>query len=201
MKPGLGFKGGLMDLPDRQTQERAQATAAQLARGHPAIFEATFVDDGAGLAVDIQARKGRSYTLIEVKPSAAAKDDHLWDAAFQAYVLPRARLDVDAAEIMHLGPGCRSPNPDRLFVREVVSGQVKSLSPRIPALISARVDTLEGTGNGWPKVPTTAEPSCPRLEIRAGMEVHPSHVGEDQPGLVQDVLNHPRQCRSPANGP
>jgi hypothetical protein len=139
------FPGGiLIDLPHVRVQERVQATNRAMARRDPAIFEATFVEDGVGVTVDVLARDGRSYTLVEVKSSTSIKDHHLWDAAVQAYVLRRAGVEVDAVEIMHLNPDLRSPTLDDLFVREAISGRVRSYFPQIPALISAQVDTLKG---------------------------------------------------------
>ncbi len=118
-RPGLLFPGGvLIDLPHDQVQERVAATVRALARGEPAIFEATFAEDGIVVAVDILAREGRTHTLIEVKSSTSIKPHHLWDAAVQAYVLRRAGVDVDAVEIMHLNDACRFPDLDDLFVRE-----------------------------------------------------------------------------------
>jgi len=140
------FPGGvLIDLPHDRVQERLQATERALAQGAPAIFEATFLEDGVVVAVDILAREGRSYTLIEVKSSTSIKEHHVWDAAIQAYVLRRAGVDVDAVEIMHLNPACRAPELDDLFVREGVSGRVRALLQQISALIPAQVAAVEGS--------------------------------------------------------
>jgi len=140
------FPGGiLIDLPHDQVRERVQATANALAQDCPAIFEATFIDKGVGVTVDILAREGRSYNLIEVKSSTSIRDHHLWDVAVQAYVLRRAGLDVDAVEIMHLNPEFRSPKLDDLFVREAVFGRVRGLFPQIPELISAQLEMLKGS--------------------------------------------------------
>jgi predicted RecB family nuclease len=140
------FPGGvLIDLPPDQVQERAQATERALARREPAIFEATFVEDGMVVAVDILAREGRSHSLIEVKSSTSIKDHHLWDAAVQAYVLRRAGVDVDAVEIMHLNDACQFPDLQDLFVREGISGRVRSLFPQISELINQQMTMLEGS--------------------------------------------------------
>jgi hypothetical protein len=139
------FPGGvLIDLPYDQVQERVEATARALARGEPAIFEATFAEDGIVVAVDILAREGSTHTLIEVKSATSIKPHHLWDAAVQAYVLRRAGVDVDAVEILHLNDACRFPELDDLFVREPISGRVRSLFPQISGLILAQIAMLEG---------------------------------------------------------
>jgi CRISPR/Cas system-associated exonuclease Cas4 (RecB family) len=139
------FPGGvLIDLPHDQVQERLEATRRALDRGEPAIFEATFAQDGVVVSVDILARKGRTHVLIEVKSSTSIKTHHLWDVALQAYVLRRAGVEVDTVEIMHLNDGCRFPQLEDLFVREAVSGRVRALFPQISKLVRAQAAMLEG---------------------------------------------------------
>lgn len=139
------FPGGiLIDLPHDQVQERVNATRRALARGEPAIFEATFAEEGVVVAVDILAREGRTHTLIEVKSSTTIKPHHMWDAAIQAFVLRRAGVDVDTVEIMHLNDACRYPELDELFVREAISGRVRALIPQIAKLVPAQAAMLAG---------------------------------------------------------
>ena len=139
------FPGGVhIDLPHHQVEERVAATRRALAREEPAIFEATFAEDGIVVAVDILARDGKTHSLIEVKSSTSLKPHHLWDAAVQAYVLRRAGVDVDSVEIMHLNGACRAPGLDDLFVREPISGRVRALFPQISKLIRGQVAMLEG---------------------------------------------------------
>jgi hypothetical protein len=140
-----GFPGGVfIDLPRDRVADRVEATRRALDRGEPAIFGATFAEDGIGLAVDILARTGKTYTLIEVKASTSIKPHHLWDAALQAYVLRRAGVEVDAVEIMHLNGDARFPELNDLFVREAVSGRVRALFPQMSKLVAAHIATLEG---------------------------------------------------------
>jgi hypothetical protein len=140
-----GFPGGVfIDLPPDQVPERVEATRRALDRGEPAIFDATFAEDGIGLAVDILARTGKTYTLIEVDSSTSIKPQQLWDAALQAYVLRRAGVEVDAVEIMHLNGDCRFPELNDLFVREAVSGRVRALFPQMSKLVAAQAAALEG---------------------------------------------------------
>ncbi len=135
----------LIDLPHHQVEERVEATRRALDKGEPAIFEATFCEDGVVVAVDVLTREGRTHTLIEVKSSTSIKAHHLWDVAVQAYVLRRAGVDVDAVEIMHLNDACRFPELADLFVREPISGRVRALFPQISNLISAQKALLEGS--------------------------------------------------------
>jgi hypothetical protein len=139
------FPGGvLVDLPPDRVTERVDATRRALDRGQPAIFEATFAEDGIVVAVDILARTGKTYALVEVKSSTSIKPHHLWDAALQAYVLRRAGVEVDAVEIMHLNGACRFPELDDLFVREAVSGRVRALFPQMSKLVRSQAAMLKG---------------------------------------------------------
>lgn len=136
--------GFLIDLPWDQVQERVEATERALAREEPAIFQATFAEDGVVVSVDILARRGEGHSLVEVKPSISIKPQHLWDVALQAFVLRRAGIDADSVEIMHLNEACRFPELDDLFVTEAINGRVRGLYPQISEIISAQAAMLEG---------------------------------------------------------
>ena len=137
--------GTLIDLPYDRVQERLRATQVGLARGIPAIFEATFSEDGIVVVIDILALEDRSYTLIEVESSTSINDHHLLDAAFKAYVLRRVGIEVDAVEIMHLNDACRTRDLNELFVREAISGRVRNLFPQVSQLITDQNTMLAGT--------------------------------------------------------
>jgi hypothetical protein len=136
--------GVLIDHPSDQVQERVEATRRALDREEPAIFGATFAEDGLVVAVDILARVGNSLTLIEVKSSTSISTGHLWDVAAGAYVMRRAGVDVDAMEIMHPNDAFRFPETDELFARESISGRVRALIPQISQLVPAQATLLEG---------------------------------------------------------
>jgi predicted RecB family nuclease len=172
------FPGGVtIDLPWDQVQERVAATRRAMAREEPAIFEATFLEDGVVVAVDILARDDRTHTLIEVKSSTSIKPHHLWDAALQAYVLRRAGVDVDTVEIMHLNDACRFPGLDDLFVREAISGRVRALFPQIAKLIAGQVASLDRPVPDVAVGPHCAEPRpCP-FRSRCWPALPKHHVG------------------------
>jgi hypothetical protein len=130
------FPGGtLINLPFSQGDERVRATREAMKAGAPAIFEATFIEDDVFVAVDVLARNGRGWTLIEVKSSSRQKDEHLPDAAVQLHVLRRAGVDVRRVEIMHLNPDFRHPDQGELFARTDVTGLVEPLMEGIPQAI------------------------------------------------------------------
>lgn len=154
--------GFLIDFPEEMIQERVEATEMALAREEPAIFQATFFEEGVVVSVDILARKGRGHSLIEVKPDTSIKPHHLWEVAVQAYVLRRAGVDVDSVEIMHLNEKCRFPGMDDLFVVESISGRVRGLYPQLSEIISKQVAVLSGTLPDTPVGDHCDKPtSCP----------------------------------------
>ena len=140
------FPGGfLVDLPHWQDVARVRATRDAMLSGAPAVYEATFVEDGVFVAVDILARgDSGGWRLIEVKSSLSLKDVHLPDAAVQAWVLGRAGIPVEAVEVMHLNRDCVYPHLGNLFVREDVAEQVRDWLPRVPSLVAAQKEVLDG---------------------------------------------------------
>lgn len=145
------FPGGfLIDLPPDQVEERVEATRLALARREPAIFEATFSKDELVATVDILTLEDMTRTLIKVLPATAIEDHDMWDAGFQAYLLRRAGVDVDAVEVLCLNESCRFPHLEDLFSVEAISGRVRGLFPQIAKALDAQTSMLEGP---LPEVP------------------------------------------------
>ena len=136
--------GVLIDLPYMQIHERVAATAEALAAGAPAIYEASFLEDGVFVSVDILERSGDGFVLTEVKSTLDVKEQHLADVAIQLYVVRRAGLPVRRAEVMHLNRACRFPDLSNLFVRAPVTEQLHALLLDAPAQIAALRGILAG---------------------------------------------------------
>ncbi len=136
--------GALVNLPHSAAEERVALTAELLARGAPAVYEASFVADDTFVAVDILERRTRGFTLVEVKSTTSVKDEHIPDAAIQAYVLRTAGLDVPKVEVMHLSRECRYPDLSNLFAREDVTQRVEGMLPLIPDHIAEQLAALDG---------------------------------------------------------
>lgn len=138
------FPGGvLIDLPHGDPG-RVAATREAIVAGAPAVFEATFVEDGVFVAVDVLLKAGDAWTLIEVKSSTKAKPEHVPDAAVQTYVARRAGLAVPRVEVMHLNGAFRHPDAGDLFARTDVTAEVEALLPQVPRLIAEQVAALDG---------------------------------------------------------
>jgi predicted RecB family nuclease len=136
--------GVLIDLPHTAIAERLEATRVALDGRAPAIYEASFFADDVFVAVDILVRTGRSFSLVEVKSSTRVKDEHLPDAAIQAYVVRASGLPLSRVEIMHLNRECCFPDLSNLFTRVDVTRAVAALEPGVPAQVRAQLQALAG---------------------------------------------------------
>lgn len=86
--------GVLIDLPHYDFEGKVAVTAKALADGAPAIFEASFFEDGVFVAVDILERRKEDFTLVEVKSTLDVKKEHLPDVAVQVHVVRGAGIPV-----------------------------------------------------------------------------------------------------------
>lgn len=159
---------------------RVAATAAAVAGGAPAIYEAAFVADDTIVAVDILERQSAAddgWCVIEVKSGTRVQPHHVADIALQAHVAARAGLTVGRAEVMHLNRECRYPDLSNLFTRADVTPLVHAFLLGVPDHIAAQLAVLAGP---LPDVPVgehcTTPRDCPFL-ARCWIELPPDHVG------------------------
>jgi hypothetical protein len=157
------FPGGvLVDVPHHDLTGRVEATRRALSAGPPTIFEASFLEDGVFVAVDVLERLATGWALVEVKSTLKVKPQHLPDVAVQLHVLRRAGLDVRRGEVMHLDPECRHPDLSNLFAREDVMAAAWDLLPGIPGRIRAMEEALAGPLPSVAVGPHCSEPyPCP----------------------------------------
>ncbi len=88
---------------------------------------------------------GEGFTLIEVKSSSEAKEQHIPDVAIQTWVLRQAGLQVNRVEVMHLNKEYRHPGGDApLFARTDVTAEVDGFLPQVPDLVASLSSMLEG---------------------------------------------------------
>ncbi|MBK8173474.1 MAG: DUF2779 domain-containing protein [Sandaracinaceae bacterium] len=142
--------GILIGGPPLTLEERVRETRDAIDRGAQVIYEASFLEDGVFVAVDILERNADGYSLMEVKSTLSVKDQHIPDIAVQLHVLERAGLKVMRAELMHLNKACRYPNLTNLFLREDVTNAARAWC----ADLSDRIRDLRLTLSGeLPSVP------------------------------------------------
>jgi hypothetical protein len=157
--------GVLIGLPHYEFEGRVAATAKALADGARVVYEASFLEDGVFVAVDILERRGDGFVLIEVKSTLDVKEEHLPDVAVQVHVVRRAGLTVRRAEVMHLNRECRYPDLSNLFVRESVTARVRSALGAVPKRVAALLATLAGPLPDVLTGPHCSAPyACPFLE-------------------------------------
>lgn len=171
------FPGGtLIDHEHFQYAEKLASTAAALAAGAPAIFEAAFASDGVFAAVDVLERRPHGFTLVEVKSTVETKPQHLPDVAIQLHVLRGAGLQVPRAEVMHLNRDCRFPDLSNLFVRDDVTAAAEAFLPSIPGHLARMKAALAGPLPAVEVGPHCDDPyECP-FKARCWPRVDEDHV-------------------------
>jgi predicted RecB family nuclease len=139
------FPGGvLIDLPHNAYEARAEATRTAIRQGASAIYEATFIEKGMYVAVDVLLRDGDGWIVIEAKSSSKQKDEHIPDAAIQAWVVAAAGLTVHRVEIMHLSKDYRRAQAGSLFERTDVTRQVMGFLPQVAGMVGEFQQVLAG---------------------------------------------------------
>jgi hypothetical protein len=157
--------GVLIDLPHYDFEGKVAATAKALADGVPAIFEASFLEDGVFVAVDILERRGDGFVVSEVKSTLDAKVQHLPDVAIQVHVVNSAGFPVKRAEVMHLNRECCYPDLSNLFVREDVTTLIRPALQDVPKEIVALTAAISGPLPDVVAGPHCKEPyACPFLD-------------------------------------
>lgn len=95
--------GTLIALNPRAPKSAVADTQVALAAGAERIYEAGFLyQDFLALADIIERKPDGTWRLIEVKATAKAKDIHVPDLAFQAWLMQQNGLLVSETGVMHL---------------------------------------------------------------------------------------------------
>jgi predicted RecB family nuclease len=168
--------GGTLIARHPDVEHRLERTRAAVASGAPAVYNAAFRHDEVFVEVDILAREGETFTLVEVKSSTKVKEEHIPDVAIQVHTLRGAGVPVARAELMHLNGDCRYPNLDDLFVREDVTPQVEAVLPDVPAQLAEYQRIVGGPNPGFTFGPQCfSQRDCPFTD-RCWPEVTREHV-------------------------
>ncbi len=139
------FPGGVLVAEPHQIRDvRLAATRAALDSDAPAIFEGGFQANGVYVGVDALVRGNDGLTLIEAKSTTSLKDEHIPDAAIQAWVLREAGVPPARVEVMHLNKDYRHPDQGDLFVRTDVTEAVAAFMPSVPGKVAEFAEVLAG---------------------------------------------------------
>ncbi|HEX5220274.1 MAG TPA: DUF2779 domain-containing protein [Verrucomicrobiae bacterium] len=117
----------------------------QLLKLRRPLFEAAFSANGGYCRVDILApAPDGSWDLIEVKSTSAVKDVHLFDLAFQAWVLAAAGVKLRRCLLMHINGDyvrCGPVDPKQFFTLVDLSVEVA----RFNLTIADKLDNMTKT--------------------------------------------------------
>ncbi|MBV6521884.1 MAG: hypothetical protein MNPFHGCM_02028 [Gemmatimonadaceae bacterium] len=138
------FAGGVLIRHEASRVERVRLTADAIVAGAKVVFEGAFIADGVFVAVDVLVRGDEGWHLIEVKSASGQKDQHIPDAAVQAWVLSRNGIVLSRIDIMHLNRAYRHPDVGDLFARTDVSADVTRIVGEMPELTSRQLQVLDG---------------------------------------------------------
>jgi len=69
---------------------------------HASIFEAAFTNGEAMAIIDVLEKNETCWSAWEVKSVLNVSDTHLFDLAFQCYVIQKCGIDISIAGIVHL---------------------------------------------------------------------------------------------------
>jgi len=136
--------GELIGFRHWEVDQKIAATRRHLAASATALYEAAFAADDAYAAVDILARDGDGYRLIEVKSSTSAKPEHQPDVALQVHLARRNGLEINGTEVMHLNRECRHPDLSNLFTRTDVGRDIVHWVQQVPEILTAQRAALAG---------------------------------------------------------
>ena len=106
--------------------------------GAGAVAQGRYEDGSVTCISDIVSRGGDGYVLTEIKSSTSAKQEHIFDLAFQRVVLEEAGFPITRCEVAHVNRDyirAGEINPQELVnitdITEEVAGQIENTRKRI----------------------------------------------------------------------
>jgi CRISPR/Cas system-associated exonuclease Cas4 (RecB family) len=145
------YPGGVLISEDHFDHEGAVVStraALSLATVLP-LYEAAFLCDGVRMRADILVPVGDGqFDLVEVKSTSKVKDEHLFDAGIQLYVLHGSGISVRRACLCHVNTDYvyegGAYRLGRLFRVVDISNECSALQPEIPSLLAEMRLALAG---------------------------------------------------------
>ena len=144
------FPGGVEVSNDHLHSAEALATTRRLlAQGATILYEPAFQFGGAFARVDVLASAGDAgWDLYEVKSTGSLKEQHISDAAVQAYAVEGSGLSVRSINIVHLNTAYVYAGGQydlaRLFTVADVTSQARAFMPQIPEALRVLQSVLQG---------------------------------------------------------
>ena len=133
------FPGGIeIPFDGLSVAEQVEMTRKAIARKALTIYEASFLEDGIFIKVDILQRGSKGWELYEVKSATKVKPVNLDDIAMQYYVLKEAGIKISKAYLTHINSSYvrkKRISVKKLFTHADVTAEVKALQKEVPATI------------------------------------------------------------------
>jgi hypothetical protein len=98
------FPGGVDASPPTPFEyDKSMALTQQaIANGVEAIYEAAFLFDEVLVLTDILVNDDGEWSAYEVKSSTELKDEHIWDASIQYYVISHAGIELSDFSVVYI---------------------------------------------------------------------------------------------------
>ena len=145
------YPGGELISEDHFNHEGAVVStrAALSVPTVPPIYEAAFLHDGVRMRADILVPVGGAqFDLVEVKSTSKVKDEHIFDAGIQLYVLRGCGIPLRRACLCHLNTDYvydgGAYRLGRLFRVVDITAECSALQSEIPALLAELRRALTG---------------------------------------------------------
>jgi hypothetical protein len=119
------------------------------------IYEAAFLHANTLIRADVLIRDGSRWKLIEVKSSTELKNDHLKDAAIQAFVIKNSHIDLSEVKIAHINTKFLyqgNLDYDGLIIEINIDQQIDALIPQVQGWIDQLLPICK-TCSPKPKIP------------------------------------------------
>jgi hypothetical protein len=187
-RAAAGKPAGVLITDDHTQHDKAvEDTAAALANGEGAIYEAAFTYNGVKVRVDVLERLGDgTFALHEVKSTSKYDEKkHLLDAAVQLWVVRGAGLRVSYVGLVYINSAYEWPGGDydleRLFAEEDVTEAAEAVQEAVGIDVGRLLRVLDS--DEPPVVPDDVKHKvpyeCPYLEICPAVDHSTEHpVGE-----------------------
>ncbi len=144
------FPGGAMaafDLP-AGFMRSINKTKDLIKQGETVIYEAGLMYKNAHCFVDILVKEKDKWKIFEVKSSGSISEVHIYDAAFQYYILNNLGFDIGDVFVVYVNKEYKQKqniNVQKYFIIESVFKRIKELQPYIEKQLQAETEILQKT--------------------------------------------------------
>ncbi|NVJ61910.1 MAG: DUF2779 domain-containing protein [Gammaproteobacteria bacterium] len=169
------FEGGVfIGWTDGSAEQAARKTQELLNQDQIVLFEAAFIHENLLCFADVVIKNKSELTLIEAKssnkPKVTSKDnfDHIYDAAFQNYVMSQSGFKPTSIQLLHANGDCVWPDKKNLFCFKDISEEVFKRQNEIEVAIENQLSVLDYDSS--PRVSKglfckkPSDKACPHIE-------------------------------------